>query len=131
MLSEGWSDVRYRLRALFHRHALERELDDEVRFHIEREAEKLERAGVSHGEAVRRARLEFGGVDRAKEESRDGRGVLLIETTLQDLRYALRGLRMRITPSAASSVARRRHGASRVPRLVGPWHGIVRAFLPL
>ena len=95
MFSELWSDLRYRARALFNRRALERELDDELRFHIECEAEKYERAGVPRAEAMRRARLAFGGVDRAKEESRDARGTLLLETALQDVRYALRGLRAR------------------------------------
>src|SRR5689334_4502582 len=95
MLSELWSDLRYRMRALFRRAALERELDDELRFHIEREADQYERAGMSREEAVRRARLAFGGVDRMKEESRGARGTLLLETSAQDIRYALRGLRAR------------------------------------
>jgi predicted permease len=89
------SDLRYRLRALFRRDDLERELNDEVRFHLEREIEKYMRMGMSRGEARRHAQLAFGGVERAKEASRDARGVVLIETMLQDLRYALRGLRMK------------------------------------
>jgi putative ABC transport system permease protein len=93
MLSELWSDLRYRLRALTHRDDVERELDAELLFHIEREAEQYERLGVTREEALRRARLAFGGVDRVKEESRDARGTALLETLLQDLRYAFRGLR--------------------------------------
>ncbi len=46
VLSERWSDLRYRLRALLDRDALERELDEELRFHLERETEKLAAAGV-------------------------------------------------------------------------------------
>lgn len=93
MLADLVSDVRYRLRAIFHRANVERELDDELRFHLERETEKQLRAGVSRGEAARRARLEFGGVERMKEDTRDSRGVHALETVLRDLRYAIRGLR--------------------------------------
>jgi putative ABC transport system permease protein len=72
---------------------MERELDAELRFHIERQAEEYERAGVQPDEALRRARLEFGGVERIKEESRDVRGTSALETTAQDVRHALRSLR--------------------------------------
>jgi predicted permease len=87
------SELRYRLRALFHRGDMERELDAELRFHVDKEAEKLVREGMARDEALRRARLTFGGVDRIKDDTRDARGVSLIETTLQDLRYTLRSLR--------------------------------------
>jgi predicted permease len=87
--------VRFRLRAIFHRAELERELDDELRFHLEHETAKLERNGVPRDEAVRRARLTFGGLDRVKEEARDARGVHLLENAMRDLRYAIRGLRSR------------------------------------
>ncbi|MFI5228598.1 MAG: ADOP family duplicated permease [Gemmatimonadales bacterium] len=93
MFADLWSDVRYRLRALVRRAALERELDDELRFHLERETEKLERSGLSRAEAYRQARLTFGGVSRTKMDTRDERGVALFEILAQDLRYALRGLR--------------------------------------
>ena len=89
------SDIRYRLRALFRRSAMERELREELAFHIEHETEKLVRAGLSRDEASRRAHVAFGGVERAKELSRDARGVSWIEIALQDLRYASRSLRMK------------------------------------
>jgi predicted permease len=95
MLFELWSDLRYRLRALFRRAAVEAELDAELRDHIERTAEKYERLGMTHLGAVRRARIEFGGVDRAKEESREARGVTALEHVAQDVRYAVRGMRAR------------------------------------
>ena len=95
MLTELWSEIRYRLRAVFRRSALERELDDELRFHLEREAEKYVAQGVPRDEALRRARLAFGGVESIKEDARDSRGVLLFEHLMQDARYALRGLRAR------------------------------------
>ena len=47
MLSELLSDLRYRLRAVFKRDALERDLDDELRFHLEREADKYVAMGMS------------------------------------------------------------------------------------
>ena len=95
MLHRLPSEIRTRLRALFRRDAVERELDDELRFHIEHETEKHVRAGVLRAEAERRARAAFGGVDRIKDDTRDARGVALLESLAQDLRYAGRGLRNR------------------------------------
>ena len=97
MLSELRSELRYRLRSLVQRPQMDAELDDELRFHLERETDKLVAAGMPYDEARRRARIAFGGVDRIKEEARDARGLILLETTLQDLRYAVRGLRSRKT----------------------------------
>ena len=68
-------------------------LDDELRAHLELEAEKLQRAGLERADAQRQARVAFGGLDRTKEESRDARGTVLLESVLQDARYAIRGLR--------------------------------------
>ncbi|MFN8580822.1 MAG: ABC transporter permease [Gemmatimonadaceae bacterium] len=101
MLSELWSDIRYRFRALFHRGAMERELDQELAFHLEREAAKLEAAGAAPDEAYRRARVAFGGVERFKEESRAGRGTRFADAAQQDVRYALRALRRNPTFSIA------------------------------
>ena len=102
MLSDWWSEFRYRVRALFARGAMDAELDEEVRFHLELEAAKLERAGHSRSEAWRRARLAFGGVEKAKEESREGRGISLLEQLGRDLRFAFRGIRHR--PGFAAAV---------------------------
>jgi putative ABC transport system permease protein len=85
-------DLRYRLAALFRRRSIERDLDDELTFHLEEHAAMEMRGGMPRDEAVRRARLVFGGVDRAKELSRDGRGVRPLEIAWRDLRYALRTL---------------------------------------
>ena len=62
-----------RLRALVRRDAVERELDEELAFHLEMETRKNERAGMSPAEARRRAALAFGGVEKFKEEVRDAR----------------------------------------------------------
>jgi len=86
------SNLLYRLRALFRRSPMEAELDEELRAHFEYQVRKYVRSGLSPEEARRRARLEFGGLDQVKEECRDARGVSLIETMIQDLRYGLRFL---------------------------------------
>jgi putative ABC transport system permease protein len=98
-----FADLRYRLRSLFQRSVVERDLDDEVRFHIERETEELVRNGLSREEADRRARLAFGGVERVKEDARDARGIGVLDVIGQDLRYAWRGVRAR--PGFTTAVA--------------------------
>ena len=88
-----WSRARSWLGAVTKRSRMEREMDAELRFHIEAFAEDLVRRGVLREEALRRARIEFGGVERAKEECRDARGVSFLENLFQDLRFGLRMLR--------------------------------------
>lgn len=81
-----------RVRAWLQRSRMEREMDAELRFHIEAYAEDLVRSGVPRAQALRRARIEFGGIERAKEECREARGVNFLETLFQDLRYGVRML---------------------------------------
>src|SRR5262245_46276862 len=95
MLDRLWSELRYRLRALFHRNRLECDMDDELQHHLEREEEKLLRSGLAPGEARRQARAAFGRVSGTRDDARDARGLVFLDTTMQDLRYALRGLRRR------------------------------------
>src|ERR1700759_1703759 len=87
------ADVVYRLRAFFRRDAVHSQMDDDTRFHFERQIEKHMKAGLSREQATYRTRMEFGGVEQAREECRESRGVYWIETTLQDLRYGMRALR--------------------------------------
>ena len=87
------ADLLYLLRAIFRRNAVEGELDDELRFHFDQQVEKHVRSGLASEDAVRRAHLTFGGIEQVKEECRDARGVAAIDTTAQDLRYAVRTLR--------------------------------------
>ncbi|NIP57752.1 MAG: FtsX-like permease family protein, partial [Gemmatimonadetes bacterium] len=72
---------------------VERELEEEVRLHVELEAEELVRGGMSPAEASREALRRFGGVERTKERVRDERGGRIVDDLLQDLRYGLRTLR--------------------------------------
>lgn len=88
-----WSRLRFWLRAVLRRSRMEREMDAELRFHVEARAGDLVRSGVRREEALRRARIEFGGIERAKEECREARGVKFVESFMQDLRFGLRMLR--------------------------------------
>jgi predicted permease len=90
MLHDLVSDLRYRLRAVFRRSVVERELADEMRFHLEYETDRLIRAGVAPDEARRRARLAFGSVEAIKDGSRDARGVQWLDHAWRDLVHSWR-----------------------------------------
>lgn len=77
---------------LFRRRRHAREMDDEMRFHIEMEAAELEHAGLSPDEARRRALATFGGVQRYKEEGHESRGGTRLEDLVRDVKYAVRSL---------------------------------------
>src|SRR5499433_3492032 len=85
--------LRLRLRALFFKSKMEDELQAELQFHLEREIEENIIRGMTPEEARLAALRSFGGVDRVKEESRDVRGIRLLEELWQDLRYGARMLR--------------------------------------
>src|SRR5215470_5685243 len=72
---------------------LEQQLEDELRFHVERQIADYVRQGMNPGEARRRTLIEFGGADQIKEECRNVWVWTLAEQFLQDLRYGLRILR--------------------------------------
>src|SRR5271156_5911154 len=78
---------------LFHPSQIADEMEEELRSHVQRRADDLERSGLNRAEAERRARLEFGGHQRFKEESREALGGIFIETLIKDTRYSLRVLR--------------------------------------
>jgi predicted permease len=79
--------------APFRRSRINREMEDELRVHIQHRADDLERAGISRHEAERRARIEFGGYERYKAECHEASGGNTLETLGQDLRFGLRMLR--------------------------------------
>ena len=90
---DGWTRLAARLRALFHGGALDRELDEELRFHLEHLIAENVARGLTPEAARREALVAMGGIEQRKEECRDTRRVRLIEDFLQDVRYAARTLR--------------------------------------
>jgi predicted permease len=88
-VKEGWR----RVRALIRLGSLERGLDDEIRFHIDRQTEKNISRGMTPDQARRAATARFGGVESIKDRTRDEFRPARIEDALRDLRYGLRSLR--------------------------------------
>src|SRR5712691_506847 len=84
-----------RLRGLFRKRYLDGDLDAELRAHLEMLVEENIRRGMSPVEARYAARREFGGVEQSKELHRELRSIPFLDALLQDLRFALRGLRNR------------------------------------
>lgn len=85
--------VALRLRSLFHRSVVEKDLEDELRDYLDREIEDRIASGVPPDEAKRIAVCSLSGCERLKEECRDARGVSWVEGSLKDLRFAIRTLR--------------------------------------
>ena len=87
-----WHIATAWLRSVFLRRRREAELDEELRFHVDRETERLVAAGVATGEAARQARRAFGAVEVVKEQSRDVRGTATWDSLVRDTRHAARRL---------------------------------------
>ena len=85
------TDAIERVRALVFRQRLDRELDDELAFHLERETAERARNGSVTPE--RDARMALGGLTQVREAAREARGTAGVETVIADVRYALRSLR--------------------------------------
>ncbi|HSR42783.1 MAG TPA: ABC transporter permease, partial [Longimicrobiales bacterium] len=97
----GWFWRWYeRLRTLVFRKRVERELDQEMRFHLEMEIRRRIDTGMDPREARRTAHRDFGGVDRWQEKVREGRWTRVPERVLRDARYALRTMAARPTFTA-------------------------------
>jgi predicted permease len=91
---ERWRHVvPLRIRSLFRRPDVDRELDDELRYHIDRQIELNIEQGMTAAEARTAALRGMGGVEIRKEECRDQRGLARLDNTLRDLRHAVRLLR--------------------------------------
>lgn len=97
-------DLNLRLRALFSPRKVERDLHDELSFHIEREVKKLVDDGVVPERARDIAHARFGSTTVIADECRDERGTALVDNTMSDLQYALRSLK-RAPLSALTIVA--------------------------
>ena len=82
-----------RLRSLFRKEQLDRDLSDELAAHLEMHIADNLRAGLSPEEARRRALMQLGGVEQTKESMRDRRSVPLLEAVVHDVRFGLRMLR--------------------------------------
>src|SRR5690349_1424078 len=82
-----------RIIALFRGGRLDRDLDDELQAHLDLLEHDYQRRGLTPAAARAAARRDFGGVEQVKERYRDRRSLPMIETTLQDLRYAVRIMR--------------------------------------
>src|SRR5437899_4233011 len=94
--------VRLRLRSLFRRARLERELDQEIRFHLEQQIEENLAGGMTPTEARRAALVAFGGVAQIQEDCRDRRRVNLLEQLVRDFHYGLRMMRKSAALTAAA-----------------------------
>ena len=94
-------------RRLLSRDRLERELDAELREHLERQVADYVREGMDEDEARRRAQVEFGGLDQVKEDCRDARGTRWVEESVRDVRQAARvlGRHRRFTSAATLAIA--------------------------
>ena len=99
----GLRDLRLRLRALITPGRVERDLHDELSFHLEREARKLIDQGMPPDEARAKAQARFGSTTVVADECRDQRGTAFFDDTVRDARFALRSFRR--APLAACTIA--------------------------
>src|SRR5262245_41488387 len=83
----------HRLCGMFLKRKMERDLEDEIRAHLDMQIEDNLRLGMNQEEARYEALRKFGGVEQVKESYRDRSSLSFVDSTLQDLRYALRMLR--------------------------------------
>ena len=103
-----WVDVlRLRLRSLFTRSGVDRDLDRELRFHLEEHIAELVAAGASPADARAAAMREFGSPASVTQQCRETRRVNFVQNLLQDTRYALRTLAKQpmLLVTAVSSIA--------------------------
>jgi hypothetical protein len=95
-------DVWLRFRAVAFRRVVDRELEDELTFHLEMQTRKNVAAGLPETEARRQARVRFGPKALIEDQCRDSRGISLLDTLWQDVRYAFRSFRR--SPTFAATV---------------------------
>jgi putative ABC transport system permease protein len=91
------------VRGIFQRSQVRNEMEAELQFHVDARSEELMQSGVPREEALRRARLEFGGMEGRKEECLEARGASFLDNLIQDLRYGVRTM-MRAPGFTATAV---------------------------
>ncbi len=117
------------LKSLVAGRRMERELDEEIGFHLQREAEENVRRGMTPAAARTEALRKFGGVEKTKEELRDADRARLLETIVQDVRYGLRSLRK--NPGyAAAAVLTLALGIGANTAIFSVVHGVLLQSLP-
>src|SRR5215510_15246615 len=93
LLGDGQRAARDVGVSMFGKRKFEQELDDELRSYVELQAAEKVRRGMSPEDALHEARRELGGLEQVKENVRDVRPGVFMDTLLQDIRYAFRALR--------------------------------------
>ena len=86
-------EIVNRVRSVFRRELLDGELNDEMTSHLEMAVEENKRSGLTPEEARRQALIRFGGVQQAREQQREARGLPWLDVLMQDLRFTFRTLR--------------------------------------
>src|SRR5690606_18684889 len=101
------SDLHHRLRVLFSRTREDRELDEELAFHLDMQTQANIARGMSPEEARRQAHLALGGLAQVREATRDARGVRWLDDAVADVQLALRTFRSRpaFTLAAVATLA--------------------------
>ncbi|HVW07338.1 MAG TPA: ABC transporter permease [Bryobacteraceae bacterium] len=97
-----WTKFQLRLRTAFSRAAVESELDEELRYHLERQIDEDIARGMNPREARAAALREFGGYEQKKEECRDTRGFNLVDNLMRDISFAIRQLRKNLVFSGTA-----------------------------
>lgn len=118
-----------RIRRLLRWRGTERDIGEELRFHVEMETEEYVRRGLDRREARRRALAAFGGVERWREETRASRGTAWLEDALRDARFALRGL-IHAPGFALATLGTITLGVGATTTIFSIVHGVVLAPLP-